>query len=60
MTLKCTVVIRPAAIFVTHAIIRSTIATISQLFFNVNTFENMFENFENKFHQIDKRVHSIK
>lgn len=55
MPLKC-IVIRAAAIFVIDAIIRSTVATISQLFFNVNAFETMFENSE-KFHQTDKRVY---
>lgn len=56
MTLTC-IVIRPAAIFVIDAIIRSTVATISQLFFNVNAFETMFENSEKKFHQTDKRAY---
>lgn len=58
MTLKC-IVIRPAAIFVIDAIRRSTVATISQLFFNVNAFETMFENSEKKFHQTDKRAYGI-
>lgn len=57
MTLKC-IVIRPAAIFVIPAI-RSTVATISQLFCNVNAFETMFENSEKKFHQTDKRAYGI-
>lgn len=56
MALKC-IVIRPAAMFVIDAIIRSTVATISQLFFNVNAFETMFENSEKKCHQTDKRAY---